>query len=265
MISKSDWNAVNEELAAEERRKLGDPPTVEEVLAYSRGELPPAEEERVRELLVCHPALARIMFASAPEHEAKPGEAGYVSDEELARRLAALEERLQLPAAAAPVRRAQRGRVFGWRYAPIAAAAVLVIVSGLYIDALLDVRRLSRELHAPRVAADERLIVSDHRRGVGPLAVTLDPDASSYTIVVPADGNYRNFRLEILDYETQRSVWKSDLLRRHEDDRTFSIFFGREFLPPGDYQVVVYGVAGEREEKLDTHSFIIRGRGAFAR
>jgi hypothetical protein len=255
MISKSEWNSVNGELR--ERRDGGDPPTFDEVLAYSRGELPPEEEERVRELLVSYPELARTMFASVPEDEAKPGEPGYVSDVELAHRRAVLQERLHSERPALPAH-SHSGRKATRYWAPIALAATLVIVSGLYIQSAMEVRNLSAQLNAPRVAADERLILPDARRGGVAEGILLDPDASSFTLVVPADDlMYRDYRLEIIDYETQRAVWRSETLQRKEDNGTFSIFFRREFLRPGDYQVVVFGVAAGREEKLDTHTFSI--------
>lgn len=252
MISKSEWNSVNDEPV---RPDAGDPPTYEEVLAYSRGELPPPEEERVRELLVAYPKLARTMFATVPEDEAQPGEPGYVSDVELARRLAALKERLPLESEPL-LPRAQGGRAARRPWVPIALAAMLAIVSGLYLQSAMEARRLSVLVNAPQVAADERVILSDARRGAVPQGVTLDPQAASYALVVPADDPmYRNYRLEILDYETQRLLWKSDTLNRQEENGTFSIFFRREFLPPGDYQLVVFGVAAGRDEKLATHTF----------
>jgi hypothetical protein len=255
MISKSEWNSVNDERTEPARSDAGEPPTYEEVLAYSRGELPPAEEERVRELLVSYPELARTMFASIPEDEAKPGEPGYVSDEELASRLAALQERL--PRESQPVLPyRQTGRVATRRWAPIALAAMLVIVSGLYLQSAMEARRLTVLVNAPHVAADERVILSDARRGGVPEGVQLNPEAGSYALVVSADDPmYRSYRLEVIEYETQRALWKSETLHRTEDNGTFSIFFRREFLQPGDYQVVVFGVAAGREERLATHTF----------
>jgi hypothetical protein len=250
MTSKSEWSSVNGERPGPTRPETGEPPTYEEVLAYSRGELPPAEEERVRELLVAYPELARTMFASVPEDEAQQGEPGYVSDVELARRLKVLHERLPIERPAAPFR--------ARRWAPLALAATLAIVSGLYIQSAVEVRRLSVLVNAPHVAADERILLSDARRGGGAQGVLLDPEAGSYALVVSADDPmYRSYRLEIVDYGTQRSLWKSEILQRKEDNGTFSLFFRREFLPPGDYQVVVYGVAAGGEEKLDTHTFIV--------
>lgn len=70
MNTKSDWQHVNQQLMADQRARLGDPPTSDELLAYMRGELSEAEEERIRDLLVCYPELARSLAEPFPE---KPG------------------------------------------------------------------------------------------------------------------------------------------------------------------------------------------------
>jgi hypothetical protein len=72
MTDKTEWQEANRRLMAEQRQKLGDPPTAEEMLAYSRGEMSAEEEERIRELLVAYPELARMNSAPFPE-EAEAG------------------------------------------------------------------------------------------------------------------------------------------------------------------------------------------------
>ena len=62
MITKSDLKAVFDQMTAEERQRLPEPPTVEEMLAYRRGELSADEESRVRELLICYPELLRAQL-----------------------------------------------------------------------------------------------------------------------------------------------------------------------------------------------------------
>lgn len=66
MITKSEWQSVNRQLMADRREQLGDPPTAEELQAYMEGKLPEAEEERIRELLVCYPDLARSLAEPFP-------------------------------------------------------------------------------------------------------------------------------------------------------------------------------------------------------
>src|ERR1051325_10204358 len=63
MITKTEWQGLHQQLMADERKRMGDPPTAEEVLAYMSGELSAEEEERIRERLVCYPELVRTLTA----------------------------------------------------------------------------------------------------------------------------------------------------------------------------------------------------------
>src|SRR5688500_16910631 len=92
MITKSDWQAVHQEMTAEERRKLGEPPTTEEMLAYSHGELSAENVERVKAWLVCNPDMARALMEPFPSDDAKPGDADFLSEEELSKRWASLQQ-----------------------------------------------------------------------------------------------------------------------------------------------------------------------------
>lgn len=68
MITRNDWNDALGAWAEEERERLGGPPSPEEVVAYLRGELSGAAEERVRALLVYDTALTPLL----DERVAKP-------------------------------------------------------------------------------------------------------------------------------------------------------------------------------------------------
>lgn len=61
MITKNDWDAALDAWVAEERERLGGPPSPEEIAAYLHGELPTAEEARVRALLVYYPELTPLL------------------------------------------------------------------------------------------------------------------------------------------------------------------------------------------------------------
>src|SRR5690349_11643112 len=126
MTDKSEWQEANRELMAEQRRRLGDPPTAEELLAFSRGGLSESEEERIRDLIVAYPELARMYGEPVPE-EPRPGDADYVPEHQVAASLGALQQGLRKrPDSAASSRdEAQRGRVLLMHYFPTAVAAVL--------------------------------------------------------------------------------------------------------------------------------------------
>lgn len=69
MMTKDDWDAALDAWAHEERERLGGPPEPEEVVAFLRGELPPAEAARIRALLVYYPELNTLLDDVAPPGE----------------------------------------------------------------------------------------------------------------------------------------------------------------------------------------------------
>lgn len=61
MITTDDWNDALDAWIAEERERLGGSPTPEEIVAFLRGELSPAEAARVQALLVYTPELTPLL------------------------------------------------------------------------------------------------------------------------------------------------------------------------------------------------------------
>ena len=118
MTTKSELSAANRELMSENRLTIGEPPTAEEVLAYTRGELGPDEEAQIRERLMAYPELVRTLTTPFPEG-AEPDHPDYLSDHEFARHWKALQKRRQRPDGGL-----QFWRAFG------AIAAVLAVVFG---------------------------------------------------------------------------------------------------------------------------------------
>jgi hypothetical protein len=245
MITKSELQNAHRSLADDERRRLGDPPTTEELLAYSRGELPYEEEERIAELLAVYPELARTLTATLPTDDPKPGEPGYVSDAELAQRWTMLQDRMHDKRETAPVQSGARVLQF-WRFTSGLAAALAVAFGALLWQARSD-------LGQPRVAAPE-MLMPDRSRG-GPLEATkVTPLGDSYVIGVPVmtEQHFDNYRLEVID-ESSRSLWTSGALRASETN--LMIVMPRRFLKPGQYQVILYGIARPAEQRLETYSF----------
>lgn len=248
MITKSELHDAHRRMLEEERSRLGDPPTAEEVLAYSRGELSPAEEERVRELLACYPELARTLTEPFPTDEAKPGEPGYVSDAELEQRWKVLQERLRGPRI---VPAQPGGRVLQfWRFTSGLAAALAVSFGALLWQA-------RSELGRPFIASEPQLLMPDRgERGAG-VSATLTPSGQSYILVTSlmSQPHFAAYRLEIVDAHN-RPLWKSPRLTEPDHD-TFSILVPRSFLAPGSYRVILYGVRDDREQQLDTFSMLV--------
>src|SRR6266540_3152077 len=159
MITKSDFQAVNQELMAGARRRLGEPPTSEEMLAYTRGEMSPEEEASFRERLLCYPELVRTLTAPFPTEGAAPGDPDFLSDEELAKHWASLQTRMQ--------GRSREGRVVPfWRAFGAIAAALAVALGAL-------LWRAEWKLAQPRVVSDEQVLLPDGQRGQGEIATVL--------------------------------------------------------------------------------------------
>jgi hypothetical protein len=244
MSSRSDWKAVHEEMTAEDRRRLGEPPTTEEMLAYSRGELGPEEAQRVRALLVCNPELARALMQPFPTEDARPGDADYLPQEEVSKQWQSLQKHIR-----------PKGRVLQFPSAWTALAAALALVfAGLFWQAESKVRQLSTELTQPRAASEEQLLLPDGSRGGSESPTLLTAEGESVLLVVPLinQPQFGDYRLEII--ADTRLLWASDSLHPRSND-SFAILVPRAFLKSGKYQVALYGVrAGAPRERLETYS-----------
>jgi hypothetical protein len=150
---------------AEDRLSIGEPPTAEEVLAYTRGELTPDEEARIRERLIANPDLVRTLTAPFPE-AAEPGHPDYLSDHEFARRWSALQKRRQ---------RSDRGLQF-WRAFGAIAAALAVVFGALLWRAQTDLKK-------PQAVSELVDLYPDGQRGIGGQPNTLTSNGESYLLV----------------------------------------------------------------------------------
>jgi hypothetical protein len=245
MITKSEFAAANRDLIAENRASLGDPPTAEEVFAYSRGELTPDEEARIRERLIAYPELVRTLTTPFPEG-AEPEHPDYLSDHEFARHWKALQKR----------RQRQDGGLQFWR-AFGAIAATLAVVFG----ALLW--RAQTELKKPQAVWELQELYSDGRRGVQGEPTKLMTDGESYLLVpmLGSEVTADKLRAEIVDVANpSRTLWSSASVRRTTSTGSFVILVPRDSLNPGTYRLVVYGVTGERQEPLRSFTFRVPAR-----
>jgi hypothetical protein len=237
MITKSDWQNVHQRLMDEGRRKASDPPTAGEMLAYTRGELSPDEEDRIRELLVHYPELARLAAEPFPAQGAEPGDADYMSEHELARHWTSMQGR---------VAKRGKGRILQfWRASAALAAAVMVLLGGLLWKAQSDLR-------APR-AGWELVLLPEGQRGPAGDAVVLPGKGDFYSLVaVVGEGpRFDEYRVEIID--AGKKVWEQTLPGR-EDGASLTILVPRRSLKPGKYQVVLIGVDGGGEQPVASYA-----------
>jgi len=234
MTTKSEFAAA---LMAEDRQRRIEPPPADEVLAYTRGELPPEKAASVRERLIAHPDLVRTLTAQFPE-AAEPGDADYLSDDEFAGRWAELQKRRHHPDGG---RVLQFWRTFG------AIAATLAIVFGAMLW------RERSDATKPHFQV-QQLLLPDGQRGGGDVATEVTAK-SGYFLLVPyvGDSTAESFRADIVALNSDTPIWTSDAVRRNADDSVMLVV-PRRFLAPGRYQVRLYAITGARQEPLSTYT-----------
>jgi hypothetical protein len=248
MITKSDWQAVHARLLAERRDTLGDPPTVEEMLAYSRGELSRDDEERVRALLVSYPELLRALTVEFTDDDAQPGDPDYLPEPVVARQWDAFQGRIR------GRQRSDGGRVLQFWRASAAVAAALAIAFG----ALLW--RAQSQLDGPRVLSGQPQVLQPegHRRGGGEAVKTFPRNTELLLVVsLQIEQEFPLYRLEIASAaDPSRPIWRDSSAK--PQDGAFLVTISRKFLASGTYRLTVYGINGAREEQLDTYAFLVR-------
>ncbi|HEX8153631.1 MAG TPA: hypothetical protein VF698_10915 [Thermoanaerobaculia bacterium] len=251
-MDKSDWKAVSEEIRALERERLGPPPREDEVLAYLRGELPEAEAERVRDLLVCYPELALAVSEAHSEDD----DPGILSEHELAQNWAVLRSRTESF-------RRRTAEPKPWTLARVSPLAAVLMI-GVASIALLQWRwsherdRLIRQLREPRVHGTRHALDAIGTRGPsGPRPYRLPADEENF-LLAPTLVNqpeFPEYRIDIVNVMVKppATLWSRSGFRRHPRDGTLELSVPRAFLPPGIYRLDVYGLGATSPELLASY------------
>lgn len=235
MIGKDDWHAAAEELMARERERLGGPPTPEEVVAYSRGELSDEQAERVRALLVHYPQLTDVLT------EPPPVDDGVLTDEEVAQDWAKLRARL----ASAPAPIVAHPLFTMTHVLAIAASLAIVFVALLFVQSRRNQVRLISELDEPGLGQRHIVMPIIGRRGVSlPRPYPLPSDEKLYWIAPALLGepHHAVYGLDIFDVRVSppRRIWSNRNLAVKPSDE-FEVAIPRTLLDPGIYRLDVYG------------------------
>ncbi|HEV7484500.1 MAG TPA: hypothetical protein VGQ65_02375 [Thermoanaerobaculia bacterium] len=242
MIRKEDWDAAYRRQLADGQKRLGPPPTFEEVEALSSGQLPEEEAERLRELLSHYPDMLRILTEPFPD----TGD-GVLSDEELKADLDKLRERIRTTA---PPPLAFPRKASPWRTLPLAAGIIIAIALGG-----VGVWRMTS--HARGVVT--QVLYPERDRGIGTRGVPSATPAhlsndTDYLLepVFDSPRAYREYRLELLDLGTTppRRVWLRENVTQQRDG-TYPVRLSTGELDPGLYHLVLYGVDGTVVELAD--------------
>jgi hypothetical protein len=237
MIDRTDWQAVRDAMIADDRAKLGEPPTVDELLAYERGELSPEDAERVQRLLVAYPELARAYATPFPPEDTE------LPAEVIERQWQAFRGKSD---------RDEGGRVLPfWRWSAAAAAALAILFGAMLWHA-------HEEMLRPRVLPDAIVLPPDGQRGAeAPTTIAVNGD--SILLVVPVAGDYETYRLDLVRGDAHDRVWSSGELHRSSSD-SFNVEVPARTLRTGTYQVIAYGLRGNAEAPVATYTVYVRTR-----
>jgi hypothetical protein len=244
-MEKSHWDAVYRHMI-DEGRAQNAPPTAEEVEALFRGDLPEQEAERVRDLLVYYPEMARVMTQAPP-----PEEGNVLTEEERAADWAALRKRIRPPVELRP--RPSRAYVF-------ATAAALALLLG---GAILYFR--SRPAKPPGSVGPPQIAKHVVHGKLRPDAETRGPNAVPSNILEPADeyvltlltddiAHYAGYRFDMIDLDTDNTIWTRSGLHEPPND-AFEITVSNQILKAGGhYRLVLYGAPPARLVRLATYT-----------
>lgn len=244
MMNRSEWEAVRDALIAADQARLGEPPTVDEILAYERGELSKEDAERVQQLLIAFPELARAYATPFPEDDAEVP-AGIVDRQWNAFRAA------NRAGGNTNARVLQFWRGFG------AIAAALAVAFGAM---LWYVHAQSLQ---PHVLPEAAILTPDGRRGAAePPQTVITSRGDSVLLVVSLIGpsDYDRYRLEIVRRESNERIWSSEPLPAMSSN-SFSVEVPSQTLSPGTYKVIAYGIRGSAEEPVATYAIDVRRAG----
>jgi hypothetical protein len=240
MTNRSDWNAVRDSLIADDRAKLGAPPNVDELLAYERGELSKEHAERVQQLLVAYPELARAYATPFPsDDDALP-------DDVIDRQWNAFRAGNRAGGGSS-------ARVLQfWRGVAAIAAAVAIVFGAM-------LWQTHTELLRPHVLPEAAILTPDGRRGLAeqPSAITPTGDSVLFVVSLIGPADYETYRLELVRGESHTRVWSSDPLRATNSD-SFNVEIPSRALPSGRYQVIAYGLRGNAQEEVATYTIDVR-------
>jgi len=234
MIRKEDWDAVYRDQIANGQKRLGPPPTFEQVEALSRGQLPEEESEGIRELLSYYPDMMRILTEPFPA-----ADEGGLTDQELRTDLAKILEHVRDSAPPLVFAQNQTSR----RWFAIAAGVVVTIALGS-----IAVWRVASH---PRAVLTQVLYPERTRGASAPGTSSATPAHLSkdadYVLepVFDSPRDYREYRIELLDLATTppRRVWLRNNVAQKRDS-TYPVHLSMDNLDPGLYRLVLYGVDG---------------------
>lgn len=254
-------------LAERERRSLTEHPTAPELASYHAGELPPEAEARLREHLALCRNCTDLLLDLAGFADLKPPQGvPELTDEEVEQDWQALRERMReepaeekRPAEVVPIRPVgppKRERDYPL-WMPIAASllAVLGFAFGLYQNSRVAV--LEKQLDEQRqpwsaswVPLLDAKVRSAEEEEVRQVTSSKGAVLSLYS---EAEEIYPAYEAEIVGRA------KVKLAPPDEVDRAVSLIIPPDYLKPGSYQILLYGMKDDRRVELGRYQIQVDG------
>lgn len=270
MSGREELDSALKAIMAAKREELGEPPTPEELLAWRDGGLDPAARRSVEARLAVHPDAARALadLAAFPEVEPAPG-TPELSDDDIEARWQSLRKRMEespsplapsstgLPTAPTLTGSEGTGRGWRWPHTFFQLAAVALVALGI---GFVGGRGSRPELPVVAVNAAIAELTPAEEGGTRSVADIEVPDAAEAVVLVLGLADVRelpDYEAEILDAEGDR-VWSRGGLRPTRLG-TFHLAFRRNALPPGTYQIHLFGREAERRMLLATYDLRLAG------
>lgn len=260
-LGREDLENALRAIMAAKREELGEPPTPEELLAYRDGRLDAAARQSVEARLALYPDAARALadLAAFPEVEPAPG-TPELSDEDVEARWMALREKLgevEKPLIPGPSGRGEPPPTHSGAVSPSSgSASSLKLAAGALLA--LGVGFLAGRASHPDPEGAVNVTIAEltpvEEGGVRAASEVEVSEFSEELVLVLGlldPGEYPDYEAEILDPDGVRRWSRQGL--RPTPLGTFHLGFRRDVLPPGSYQVLLFGLGGDRRTRLATY------------
>lgn len=235
MSSRNEWDAALDDYSEQERRRLGDPPTAEQLDRYKRGQLSEEERDRIRAHLAVRPELADSLLNDI------------LTDDEVEADWQKLQRSLPRP---------------GWyerQPLRIAAGVLIAVLAGAVVQSRLSIQKLEREREEPRVfSVRHELSPLEANRGAGgedtPYPLSANEDHYLLVPLLYEDTRQSAYRVEVVDVEANRNVWSKRVAL--SSDAPLEISVPRAFFEPGrHYRLDLVGLDKPNAERT---SYLLR-------
>lgn len=264
MTARPDsWLEAYREILRRERGRIGEWPTEQSLLAFSRQELPPSEAGKIRRFLVAYPEVAAALAElDEPLLNPAPDALESLSDLEIEQDWARLMNRVERESPSPSTEHApqpsrppkgfrDRPSPAWWLGSLAASAAAFALGSLVPVSTFLE--------PSPPIALRGRLLIPDGQRGAAQAPMPVAPDGRDGEILLNLGSlearTFDEYRLSIHEIRDGREIerFRRRSLPRNEAG-AFDLLLRRGSLSPGLYRLRLFGAAGGTETLLATYS-----------